>query len=303
MSSRSPPTRWRTSSTTVVRGFHHLAGQGRPGRRVARPDAQRRAAALDGWRDRRLRLLRGRCWLTPRTARAPHGGHGHALQLRHDRPTQGVLPTIPETPLEVGTGVAGLLALSLSTRSRGISRRRCLPRRPGRFTMGTHVTGGTVVVMERFDPVDYLRLTKSTASRSPGRSHDVRSDAQARRGNPQHHDLLAQRLRARSGACPVEVKRKMIDWWGLVIHEYYAGTEGNGFVYCNSEQWLAHPGTVGSAVPRDTSSERTAKRCPSAKGTITSSPRPNSNTTAIRRRRRATPRQRLVDPRRRRQGR
>ena len=40
----------------------------------------------------------------------------------------------------------------------------------------------------------------------------------------------------------------MIDWWGPVIHEYYAGTEGNGFVYCNSEQWLAHPGTVGSAV-------------------------------------------------------
>jgi long-chain acyl-CoA synthetase len=48
--------------------------------------------------------------------------------------------------------------------------------------------------------------------------------------------------------CPVEVKQKMIDWWGPVIHEYYAGTEGNGFVYCNSEQWLAHPGTVGSAI-------------------------------------------------------
>ncbi len=37
----------------------------------------------------------------------------------------------------------------------------------------------------------------------------------------------------------------MIEWWGPIIHEYYAGTEGNGFVYCNSEQWLAHPGTVG----------------------------------------------------------
>ena len=48
--------------------------------------------------------------------------------------------------------------------------------------------------------------------------------------------------------CPVEVKRKMIDWWGPIIHEYYAGTEGNGFVYCNSEQWLAHPGTVGQAI-------------------------------------------------------
>jgi acyl-CoA synthetase (AMP-forming)/AMP-acid ligase II len=48
--------------------------------------------------------------------------------------------------------------------------------------------------------------------------------------------------------CPVEVKRQMIEWWGPVIHEYYAGTEGNGFVYCNSEMWLSHPGTVGKAI-------------------------------------------------------
>jgi len=40
----------------------------------------------------------------------------------------------------------------------------------------------------------------------------------------------------------------MIDWWGPVIHEYYAGSEGNGFVYCNSEQWLKHPGTVGTSI-------------------------------------------------------
>jgi acyl-CoA synthetase (AMP-forming)/AMP-acid ligase II len=48
--------------------------------------------------------------------------------------------------------------------------------------------------------------------------------------------------------CPVEVKRQMINWFGPVIHEYYAGSEGNGFVYCNTEQWLAHPGTVGVAL-------------------------------------------------------
>ena len=48
--------------------------------------------------------------------------------------------------------------------------------------------------------------------------------------------------------CPVAVKEQMIEWWGPVIHEYYAGTEGNGFVYCNSEDWLAHKGTVGQAL-------------------------------------------------------
>ena len=48
--------------------------------------------------------------------------------------------------------------------------------------------------------------------------------------------------------CPVPVKQQMIEWFGPIIHEYYAGTEGNGLVYCNSEQWLAHPGTVGVPI-------------------------------------------------------
>jgi long-chain acyl-CoA synthetase len=45
--------------------------------------------------------------------------------------------------------------------------------------------------------------------------------------------------------CPVPVKRQMIEWWGPIIHEYYGATEGLGFTACDSEEWLAHPGTVG----------------------------------------------------------
>jgi long-chain acyl-CoA synthetase len=48
--------------------------------------------------------------------------------------------------------------------------------------------------------------------------------------------------------CPVAVKRQMIEWWGPVLHEYYAGTEGNGLTYTNSQDWLEHPGTVGRAL-------------------------------------------------------
>src|SRR5690606_2395927 len=48
--------------------------------------------------------------------------------------------------------------------------------------------------------------------------------------------------------CPVPVKQQMMDWFGPIIHEYYAGTEGNGFVYASPEQWLAHPGTVGAPL-------------------------------------------------------
>ena len=48
--------------------------------------------------------------------------------------------------------------------------------------------------------------------------------------------------------CPIPVKKQMIEWWGKIIHEYYAGTEGNGFCYCNSDDWLSHEGTVGKAI-------------------------------------------------------
>jgi long-chain acyl-CoA synthetase len=48
--------------------------------------------------------------------------------------------------------------------------------------------------------------------------------------------------------CPVEVKAKMIEWWGPILIEYYAGSEGNGVTVSTSQQWLAHRGTVGRAV-------------------------------------------------------
>ena len=40
----------------------------------------------------------------------------------------------------------------------------------------------------------------------------------------------------------------MIDWWGPVLVEYYAGTEGNGMTAIDSTTWLTKPGTVGRAV-------------------------------------------------------
>src|SRR5205823_13668250 len=45
--------------------------------------------------------------------------------------------------------------------------------------------------------------------------------------------------------CPVAVKRAMIEWLGPVVAEYYGGTETGPVTFCTSEQWLAHPGTVG----------------------------------------------------------
>jgi long-chain acyl-CoA synthetase len=121
---------------------------------------------------------------------------------------------------------------------------------PLRFSMAAQRLGATVVVMEHFDPADALALIERhqvTHSqwvptmfirmlKLPG---EVRTA----------HDLSSHRCAIHAAApCPVEVKRQMIEWWGPILHEYYAGTEGNGFVYCNSEDWLAHPGTVGKAL-------------------------------------------------------
>lgn len=48
--------------------------------------------------------------------------------------------------------------------------------------------------------------------------------------------------------CPIPIKEQMIEWWGEVLFEYYAGTEANGFVQLNSAEWLAHRGSVGKPI-------------------------------------------------------
>src|SRR3546814_9683532 len=48
--------------------------------------------------------------------------------------------------------------------------------------------------------------------------------------------------------CPVPVKQAMIDWWGPVLFEYYAGSEGNGMTFISSADWLTHRGSVGRPI-------------------------------------------------------
>jgi len=103
------------------------------------------------------------------------------------------------------------------------------------------------VVMERFDAVESLRLieryrvTKSQWVPTMF-TRMLKLDPSEREG----FDLSSHQAAIHAAApCPVEVKRQMIDWWGPIILEYYAGTEFNGFTFVNSEDWLTHPGTVG----------------------------------------------------------
>jgi acyl-CoA synthetase (AMP-forming)/AMP-acid ligase II len=63
------------------------------------------------------------------------------------------------------------------------------------------------------------------------------------------YDVSSMRCIIHAAApCPIPVKKGIIEWFGPIVHEYYAGTEGNGFVYCNSDMWLGHEGTVGTPI-------------------------------------------------------
>ena len=121
---------------------------------------------------------------------------------------------------------------------------------PLRYCMAVQRFGGTVIVMEHFDPEQALALIEkhkvTHAQWVPTMFvRMLKMDAAVR----EKYDVSSLKAAIHAAApCPVDVKRRMIEWWGPVIHEYYAGTEGNGFVYTNSEDWLKHPGTVGRAM-------------------------------------------------------
>ncbi len=121
---------------------------------------------------------------------------------------------------------------------------------PLRFTMAMTRVGGTSVIMERFDPAEFLALVERH-----GATHALMVPTMFVRllklapEERSAFDVSTLRCCIHGAApCPVPVKEQMIEWWGPVLHEYYAGTEENGFVACTSEEWLAHPGTVGKPI-------------------------------------------------------
>jgi acyl-CoA synthetase (AMP-forming)/AMP-acid ligase II len=166
---------------------------------------------------------------------------------------KGVAKPFPGTPLGTAAGLGAPLTQGLYKFREGMVYLSPAPlyhAAPLRFNMSVHSHGGTTVVMEHFDAEDYLRFAEKYRATHTQlvptmfiRMLKLDDDVRLK------HDVSSIEVAIHAAApCPVPTKRAMIEWWGPVIHEYYAGTEGNGFVYCNSEMWLAHPGTVGTAI-------------------------------------------------------
>jgi long-chain acyl-CoA synthetase len=121
---------------------------------------------------------------------------------------------------------------------------------PLRFCMSVQRIGGTAIIMEKFDPAEFLRLVERYRATHtqlvPTMFVRMLKLPEEER---QRYDLSSLRAAVHAAApCPIPVKQQMIEWWGPVLHEYYAGTEGNGFTAIASPEWLAHKGSVGRAL-------------------------------------------------------
>ncbi|HVB93131.1 MAG TPA: acyl-CoA synthetase [Acidimicrobiales bacterium] len=119
-----------------------------------------------------------------------------------------------------------------------------------RFSGASIHLGHTIVLMDKWDPEEMLRLIekyKVTSSHMvPTQFHRLLALPEATRNN---YDMSSLRHMIHAAApCPVDVKYKMIEWWGNAIDEYYAASEGGGTLVTAAE-WLEKPGTVGKAWP------------------------------------------------------
>ena len=165
---------------------------------------------------------------------------------------KGVKPAMPDAPLGTGEALGAMLKVLFGVTSDSIylSPAPLYHSAPLRYCTQIQRMGATVVVMERFDAEGALRaIQEHRVTHSQWvptmfvRMLKLPEETRAA------YDVstLACAIHA-AAPCPIAVKEQMLDWWGPVIHEYYAGTEGNGFCYASPEDWLGHKGTVGKCI-------------------------------------------------------
>lgn len=169
------------------------------------------------------------------------GTTGRPKGIRHATPPDPAIDAVtPLTMLAQGFFGLGPDSIYLSTAP-------LYHAAPLGWTMALHKLGGTVVLMRKFDPEAALAFIEQYKCNS-GQfvpTHFVRMLKLPDKTRAKY-DVSSIKVAIHAAApCPVPVKRAMIDWWGPVIDEYYAGTEGNGFAAIKAAQWLERAGSVG----------------------------------------------------------
>jgi fatty-acyl-CoA synthase len=114
-------------------------------------------------------------------------------------------------------------------------------------TVSTQRYGGTVVTMERFDPLVALSLVERHRVTHSQWVPTMFVRMLALSYEERHrYDVSSLEAAVHAAApCPIDIKRRMIEWWGPILYEYYSATERTGQTYINSHEWLERPGSVG----------------------------------------------------------
>jgi acyl-CoA synthetase (AMP-forming)/AMP-acid ligase II len=165
---------------------------------------------------------------------------------------KGILPPLPPAPLGAPSFLcqmlSGLFGFDADTVYLGPA--PLYHAAPVGWATGTQRLGGTAVVMERFDPIELLAAVERhrVTHLQVVPTHMIRL-LDVPEVDRDRFDLSSLRRVIHAAApCPVEVKRRFIDWVGPIVHEYYSGSEGAGFCAIGPEEWLAHPGSVGRSM-------------------------------------------------------
>lgn len=121
---------------------------------------------------------------------------------------------------------------------------------PLRFCLAFTMFGATLVIMEKFDPEKYLQAIEkykiSHTQLVPTMFVRMLKLPEQERSK---YNLSTLKAAIHAAApCPIPIKEQMIEWWGPIILEYYGGSEGNGLTWINSNEWMAHKGSVGRAI-------------------------------------------------------
>ena len=165
---------------------------------------------------------------------------------------KGIRRPLPAcSPREAAVMLAPLLgAIGVDDRAVYLSPAPLYHTAPSFWSMSAQALGATVVMLDKFDPVValeaiqnhrvthgqfvptmFVRMLKMPAA--VRESYDVSS---------------LRRVVHAAAPCPPEIKRRMIDWWGPIVDEFYGSSEGVGVTFIRADEWLAHPGSVGRPV-------------------------------------------------------
>jgi long-chain acyl-CoA synthetase len=161
---------------------------------------------------------------------------------------KGIRRELPHVPPDQAPGMmSALVEFWMTPESTYLSPAPLYHTAPSVWSMSAQAGGVTTVVLERFDPegtLDAIQRYRVTHGQFvPAMFTRMLKLPDAVRDS---YDLSSlQRVMHAAAPCPVEIKKRMMDWWGPIIDEYYASSEASGATLISAEDWLAHPGSVG----------------------------------------------------------